>query len=94
MQVFEVKGFTGFVKLVAAIVGVLFVFIALPSLFLMVAWNAIVFEGFQGPLIDWYQGVLLWLIMAVAFKVIFNPEIHLEFKKIDDPKNLDKDLKS
>jgi len=93
MQVYEVKGIAGLAKLGLAIAGLVGILFVLPSLFMMVLWNAVVFEGLNGPLIGFFQSVLLWLMFCVAFKLVFQPEIHLEFKKVTDPKDLDKNLK-
>jgi len=78
MQVFHIRGwFSAIVFIVAAVVAALALLVALPSAFLTVLWNAIVFEAAKGPEIDFVQGLLLWSFIAVMVKAIFNPSIKL-----------------
>jgi hypothetical protein len=81
MHVFHIRGLSSFFVLLLAIVATLMVFLLLPASFMMVLWNALVFETFKGPEINLYQGFLLWGVMLVALKLIFKPEIQLEFVK-------------
>ena len=78
MQVFHIRGwFSAIVFIVVAVVAALALLVALPSAFLMVLWNAIVFEAAKGPEIDFVQGLLLWSFIAVMIKAIFNPSLKL-----------------
>lgn len=90
MHVFHFRGLSSYLMLLFAIVVAFLVFMALPASFMMVLWNALVFEGAKGPEIGLYQGFLLWGMVLVALKLIFKPEIQLEF--IKEPKG--KDVKS
>lgn len=83
MRVFHIKGFQGLFLLLLAVLAVLAVVVALPASFMMVLWNALVFEGLRGPEIDFVQGLLLWGIVAIALKLIFKPEIQLQFQQAD-----------
>lgn len=94
MKVYYLNGFSGLLMILLAVVGVLALAFALPSAFMMVLWNALVFEGFSGPAIGFWQGSILWLIALLLFKLIFKPEISLEFKKVRDPKEVDRQLRN
>jgi hypothetical protein len=81
MHVFHIRSLSSILMLLLAIVGAVLLLLALPASFMMVLWNALIFEGFKGPEIDMYQGLLLWGMLLVALKLILKPEIQLEFIK-------------
>lgn len=86
MHVFHIKGLSSILLLLLAIVGAALILLALPASFMMVLWNATVFEAAHGPEIDLYQGFLLWGMVLVALKLILKPEIQLEFVKAPNSK--------
>jgi len=65
------------------------VVIGLPSFFMQVCWNALVFETFSGPAIHVGQALLLWLGVLVVFKLLFNPQFQVQFQRLDGPPPLD-----
>jgi hypothetical protein len=81
MHVFHIKGFSGILLLILAIVSAIALFLLLPATFMMVLWNALIFEGIKGPEINLYQGFLIWGIVLVMVKLVFKPEIQLQFQK-------------
>ena len=89
MHIFHIKGFSGFLMFLMAALATLFLVVGLPSIFMTVLWNATVFEAFQGPEVTLFQGFLLWVIAVILIKLIFQPEIHLEFQKLEPPNDLD-----
>lgn len=82
MHVFHIRGFSGILMVLFVVVSALAVLVALPSAFMMVLWNALIFEGSKGPEISLLQGFLLWGFLAVMIKVIFKPEIKLQFQQV------------
>ncbi|MEB3287261.1 MAG: hypothetical protein VKJ04_07135 [Vampirovibrionales bacterium] len=78
-QEFHIKGLSGLALFITVILAVLLAIAMLPALALMVTWNALVFEGFHGPAIHFGQGILLWIILAVALKVLLKPTMEIEF---------------
>jgi len=82
MHVFQIRGFSGLMWLVLALVAAVALAVLLPASFMWVLWNAVVFEGFKGPEIGFGQGILLWGFMLVALKLILNPEIKLQFQRM------------
>jgi len=91
MHVFQIKGFSGLLAFGVALVLTAILVFVLPALFMMTLWNAIVLEGLQGPEITLSQGLVLWMIALVAFKLIFRPEIRFQWQQINDPSDLNKD---
>jgi hypothetical protein len=68
--------------LLLAVVTAFIVFMALPTAFVMVLWNATLYESFRlSPEINLYQGFLLWCLFLILFKLIVNPEIQFQIQK-------------
>ncbi|MBK8190574.1 MAG: hypothetical protein IPK79_09030 [Vampirovibrionales bacterium] len=82
MHIFEIKGVSGLIAFLAAVAGLLALAIGIPALFMMVVWNALVFEAFHGPQIGWAQGVLLWLAALILLKLALKPHVSFEFSKM------------
>jgi len=78
MHVFHIRGFSSILVLLLAVLAIVALLIALPASFLMVLWNAVIYEGFKGPEISFYQGALLWGAMAALIKLVFKPEIKFQ----------------
>ena len=81
MHVFQIKGLSGLIILALALISGVLIILALPSVFMMVLWNALIFEGFRGPEINLYQGFLLWGLMLICLKLIFKPEVHMQLMR-------------
>jgi hypothetical protein len=81
MHVFQVKGLSGMLMLVLALLTGIFLFLALPSAFMMVLWNALIYEVFRGSEINLYQGFLLWGMMLLTLKLIFSPELKFQLMR-------------
>lgn len=81
MHVFQIKGLSGLIMLTLALISGLLIILALPSVFMMVLWNALIFEGLRGPEISLYQGFLLWGMMLICLKLIFQPEVHMQLMR-------------
>ena len=92
MHVFHVRGFSGVLMLALAVISAVLLLLLLPASFMMVLWNALVFESFQGPEIDLFQGFLLWGFIVVLLKLIFKPQIKFEFQTIANNDKKDKPL--
>jgi len=90
MHVFHIRGFSGLLLLLLAVISTLALAVLLPAAFMMVFWNAVVYEAFQGPELNLYQGFLLWGALAVAIKVLLKPEIKFQFQNIPNTPKTDK----
>lgn len=93
MHVFQIKGFSGLLMLFLAIMGVIALFVLLPTAFVMVLWNATVFEIIQGPEIHLGQSVLLWLAILIALQLVFKPQISLQFKKVSNTADMEHQMR-
>ena len=89
MHVFQIKGFSGLLMFGVALLLTALLVLVLPALFMMTLWNAVVFEGFSGPEVGASQGLLLWMMTLVLFKLVFRPEISFQFHQVNDPPDLD-----
>lgn len=85
MHVFQIKGLSGLIMLALALISGVLIILALPSVFMMVLWNALIFEGLfeglKGSEINLYQGFLLWGLMLICLKLIFKPELHMQLMR-------------
>lgn len=93
MRTFEIKGFWGFVLFAVTSLIVISLLVLLPVSFFWVSWNAIVGEVFHGPMISFWQAILLTAIFAVAFKIVFQPQISFQIKRVKSPDDLDAQLR-
>ncbi len=94
MRVFQVKGFTGALLLILGVIGIFAVAVALPSTFMMVLWNALIFEGLEGPEITLLQGFLLWAMVLIILNLILKPQISFQVHRateLRDSKKTDRD---
>ena len=91
MQVYEIKGFTGLLSFILAVLALVVLLVIVPAFVMQVFWNAIVFEGLGGPAMSLLQGGLLWAECLILFKLVANPQISFQFKKVNDtPPDADK----
>ena len=82
LHVFEIRGITGFFTLIVGVILAVACVTLLPAAIVMVFWNAFVFETFQGPEIQLFQGFLIWTLIVLLIKLFADPQIHFEFKQI------------
>lgn len=86
MHVFQIRGFSSILVLLLAVLALVALLVALPAGFLMVLWNALVYEGLKGPEINFYQGALLWGAFAALIKLVFKPEIKFQIMSANGAK--------
>ena len=86
MNVLKIRNLRDLLSFLFALMMLFSLFLVLPTLFCWVCWNALVYEGFNGPQIDWFQGGILWLIVMSLINLIFRPEIQFQMTK--NPKDL------
>jgi hypothetical protein len=84
MKVFKIQGLRGILSFLLALLLLFVLVLALPSMFCTVLWNALVFEELRGPMIDWYQGGILWMLALCTFNLIFRPKINFQLGKWPD----------
>jgi hypothetical protein len=86
MTVLKIRNLRDLLSFLFSLSVLFTLFLVLPTLFCWVFWNAIIYEGMNGPAIDWYQGGVLWLIVLSLINLIFRPEIR--FQLTEKPNNL------
>ena len=84
MKIVQLKGFSGLMTLVGAVLLGFLALVLFPSAFVQVLWNAVVFEGFAGPEINLGQAALLWGAVLMLGMVVFKPDIQLQMAKSED----------
>lgn len=93
MKTFEIKGFWGFVFFTIVGITLLLLIISIPVTFVWVGWNAIVGEVFHGPMIEFWQAAILTAAIAVTCKIIFQPQISVQFKRVKSQEEIEKQLR-
>lgn len=88
MHVFHIKGISGLMSFLVALLMMVVLAFVVPTSFMMVLWNALVFEGMNGPEIGMSQGFVLWMMVLVVFKLVFKPEIQLQLRNVGDMDSL------
>jgi hypothetical protein len=93
MRVFHIKGVSGLFMFFLAILAVIGLVVLLPTSFIMVLWNATVFEGLYGPEIHMGHALLLWAAGMIMVFLVMRPQISFNFKKVTGPSDLDRTLR-
>jgi hypothetical protein len=84
MRIVHIRGLSGLVVMVAFGLLAVLAALLLPAAFVLVLWNAFVFEGMGGPEIALGQAVLLWSAVLALLNLIFQPQFSFEFKRISE----------
>lgn len=83
MKIFQINGFRGLI-MTAFIVCCLFAgFVVFPGVVAMQLWNKYLVNLFSFPVLDLFQGVLLWGIAAVSYFIISNGRLPVSFETPD-----------
>jgi hypothetical protein len=89
MKAVEIRGFFGMVLFIAMALGTLILAITIPSTVTWVTWNAIIGELFRGPMIHFWQAIILTTIIGIVVKLIFQPQINFQFKRVTSAEELE-----
>src|SRR5689334_22074198 len=92
MKMVEIKGFWGFISFACMGLLMLGVAVVLPVSFIWVAWNAFVGEMFHGPMIAFWQAMILTASIAVSLIIIFQRQVSFQIKRVKSPEELEKYL--
>lgn len=85
MKIFQINGFRGLIA-TALIICCLFAgFVLFPGVVAAHLWNKYFVNLLSFPVIDTFQGVLLWLITAISYYIISNGKLPVSF---ETPENL------
>ena len=87
MKIIQINGFRGL--LAVAIIGIcLFAgFVVFPGLVSMHLWNKYLVNLASFPVIDLFQGTLLWGIAAVSYFILTKGENPVSFKRVNELNN-------
>jgi len=89
MKAIEIRGFFGLLLFIAMAIVTVILAITIPSTVTWVTWNAIIGELFRGPMIHFWQAIILTAILGIAVKLIFQPQINFQFKRVSSPEELE-----
>ena len=91
MKIVQINGFRGLITI--AFIGIcLFAgFVVFPGLISMHLWNKYLVTLASFPVIDLFQGVLLWGIIAVSYFILTKGSASVSFKHVNDFNNSDID---
>lgn len=83
MKIIQIDGFKGLIT--AAFIGIcLFAgFVVFPGLVSMHLWNKYLVNLFMFPVLDLFQGVLLWGIIAISYCILSKKGLAVTFKESD-----------
>lgn len=93
MRTFEIKGFWGFVLFTIVSLFLISIAVAIPVSVTWVTWNALVGEVMKGPMIEFWQAAILTAAFGVLFKIVFQPKICLNIKRVKSAEDLEKQLR-
>ena len=83
MKIFQINGFRGLI-MAAFIVCCLFAgFVIFPGVVAMNLWNKYLVNLLSFPVLDIFQGVLLWGITIVSYFIISNGRLPVSFESPD-----------
>lgn len=83
MKIFQINGFRGLI-MTAFIVCCLFAgFVVFPGVVAMHLWNKYLVNLLSFPMLNLFQGVLLWGITAVSYFIISNGRLPVSFETPD-----------
>ena len=90
MRTVEIKGFRGLLAFVAIALLVGSMAVAIPVSVVWVTWNAMIGELLHGPMLAFWQAIVLTAILAITYKLLFQPQISLQVKRVKNaPTKLD-----
>ncbi|OGI02023.1 MAG: hypothetical protein A2Y25_03985 [Candidatus Melainabacteria bacterium GWF2_37_15] len=87
-KVFQIHGLTGLLFVMLIMAGLCFGFILFPIWAIMMGWNGMIGNLYNGPLINYYQASLLWVFIALCVYLFLKNSITI---KIHTSESLDED---
>lgn len=93
MKLFEIKGFWGLTNFILLAALILALVTLIPISLTLVAWNALIGEVLEGPMIDFWQAAILTAAMALGAHLVFKPHIEFQIKRAASLDDLEDSLK-
>ncbi len=95
MKIIQINGFRGMVT--AAFIGIcLFAgFVLFPGLVAMNLWNKYLASAYMLPVLNLFQGVLIWAMIATSYAIVTKKDMAVSFRESKDltPYELDMIIK-
>ncbi len=82
LKILKLQGFSGLLLLFVLMIGLFGGFIAFPVWALMMGWNELVGNVFNGPVINYIQASLLWLFIALSCYLVLKNSISIKFQQV------------
>ena len=79
MKILKIEGFRGMITMAFAGICLFAGFVIFPGYVAMILWNRFLASMFEFPLINIFQGVLLWGISVVSYCIIFKNGFAVSF---------------
>lgn len=89
-KVVQINGLSGILILGFISTGVFCGFIIFPIWIIMNAWNIVVGEALHGPVINYFQSLLLWFAIILSLYLILRNSISIKIQKEEylEPKDI------
>lgn len=88
MKIIKIDGFKGLVTALFIVACLFAGFVIFPGIVMMYLWNKYLVNLAQFPILDVFQGVLLWGIIAISYIIITKGKCAVSFKQapeLSDP---------
>ena len=90
MKIIQIDGFRGLITTVFMAVCLVAGFVAFPGLVAMHLWNKYLVALYMFPMLNLFQGILLWGIIAITYCIVSKKGLAVSFK--ETPELSDREL--
>ncbi len=90
MKIIQIDGFRGLITAVFMAVCLVAGFVAFPGLVAMHLWNKYLVALYMFPMLNLFQGILLWGIIAITYCIVSKKGLAVSFK--ETPELSDREL--
>lgn len=82
-KIFQIQGLSGLLVLSFIFIGLFCGFVIFPIWIIMTGWNAIIPNTLNGPAINYFQAILLWLMLVLLIYILFRNSIIIKVQKAE-----------
>ncbi len=80
-KVVQINGLSGILFLVLIVTGLFCGFVIFPIWVIMTVWNAVVSDIFYGPMINYIQAGMLWLLVALVLYLMLKNSVSIKIQR-------------
>ncbi len=80
-KVVQINGLSGILFLVLIVTGLFCGFVIFPIWVIMTVWNAVVADIFYGPVINYIQAAMLWILVALVLYLILKNSVSIKIQR-------------